>query len=185
VSPFANRSDLLGRRLAAGAVDSASVVFGQLALMGPVSQIIGPLHLGGWIPAWTPWWPYALALDGVAIGSVLIGCWWFAGTPGMLALNLRVIDSRHWGRVSVWRLALRAAPTVAVMYAGIWVGLLLLALGIPDAQPGAAYFALLGKSAAIFGALLLPYLPVAFMSSGRSLWDVVSGTRVVGVARKG
>ena len=102
-----------------------------------------------------------------------------AGSPGMSALNLSLVGTRSLSRPAWWRSLTRAIPTVATGAAGLWVGILLIPLGVPDANPGHDWWVLFQRSLAAFGIALSAYLPAVLRADQRSLWDLLSGTLVV------
>lgn len=171
---FANRSGWLGRRAGALAIDACVVIPAHVVALAVVNAVAARFYDS--LPS--PWWPWQLA-NGLLTAAVLTMVWSLWRGPGAAASGLRIVDGRTWRRPGWWRLLIRAVPTVATVYAAGWLGLLLLFAPSADFRAEEGWAIGLAQAAAVFGALLLPYLPVACTSSGRSAWDMLSGTRVV------
>jgi uncharacterized RDD family membrane protein YckC len=162
-----------GVRCAALMIEALGFVMAVGSVFYVEGLVLAPLDLALPMPPW-PWSNYAML--GLALVSLAWAYQW-RRSPGMVALDLELIDIRTGRRPPLWACAVRAVCTVV---GGLIVLASIATFFIAGAPHGPGLgFAWLWYAWGTAGIWAATYLPMRFTTRRQSLWDLVTRTAVV------
>jgi uncharacterized RDD family membrane protein YckC len=161
-------------RAGALAIDAGIFVGFQGTLLQTWGMAVAPF--GGSISQ--PFWPWSLLMEAALVTAALAYAYRWKRSPAMSILGLDLVDAGNEGRARLWKCVLRAIPVVAGSVAGFLACFALLVAGAPHGQFVLRTLYLWIPLAAL-GGFLLTYTPMAFTPKRQSLWDLLTGTKVV------
>ncbi|MEX0781900.1 MAG: RDD family protein [Dehalococcoidia bacterium] len=161
-------------RLAALTIDGALFAQAQGFVLMALLLVLTPL--GGLDNSV---WPWDVLAELLAVTVALALIWSRAiRTPGMAIMSLRIVAAEG-ETPGILRYHIRAAGVVAATAAGSMAGGVLLLSMAPHGLDSLNYGWILPRVIPVVAIALLPYAPLLWDPERRSLWDRLSGTRVI------
>jgi hypothetical protein len=161
-------------RAAALAIECALWISVSGAIFQACGMAVAPF--GGSISM--PWWPWSILAEGLLVLGALAWAYRCRRSPGMLAMDFVLLDTRTNERPNLFQCSLRAVFAGFTGIIGLAFGLAWLVAGAPHGSglTTSPYFLVPNVALAV---LLLSYVPMRFTRRRQSLFDLLTRTAVV------